>query len=162
MVSATVKLNTSEWVGYLRKLGPRFHDAAMQGAKLTALRAVSDLQRRTSELDAVDRAFFKRSWRWQILKDGARVFNQAPHASLVEHGRRPGKFPNIGAIRAWAKRRLHVPEKDADRAAFLIGRGIKKHGIKGRNVLGGYLPTLEQHFKEELKRAFNIALGKKP
>jgi hypothetical protein len=59
----------------------------------------------------------------------ARVRARAPHAILVEGGRKPGKMASLrdGRLAAWAERRGIGREK-----AFVIARAIGAKGIKPR------------------------------
>jgi len=49
-------------------------------------------------------------------------------ALFLEFGRRPGTFPPIAPIRAWAIRKLGVSEDEADGVAYLIARKIAREG----------------------------------
>jgi hypothetical protein len=59
----------------------------------------------------------------------------AAYALALEYGRKPGKFPNLTAIREWIQARGLVPHPDAkgravsvNSLAFLIGRKIANSG----------------------------------
>jgi hypothetical protein len=59
----------------------------------------------------------------------------ASYALALEYGRKPGKFPNLTAIRQWIDTRGIVPYPDAkgsavskDSLAFLIARKIAQNG----------------------------------
>ena len=43
-------------------------------------------------------------------------------------------------------------EEAAKKAAWVIGRAIKKRGLKARHILSGALPKLEADFVEELRK----------
>lgn len=78
---------------------------------------------------------YRRRWRMRALTDGAVVFNDATYAGVIEKGRRPGKFPDISAVRAWARRKLHLSPKEAKRAAYPIARAIARRGLRARVVM---------------------------
>lgn len=59
----------------------------------------------------------------------------ASYALTLEYGRKPGKFPNLAAIKQWIQDKGIVPHPDAkgrtpstDSLAFLIGRKIASSG----------------------------------
>jgi len=54
----------------------------------------------------------------------------APYADSVEYGREAGVRPPFDPIRAWAKRKLGVDEKNADRVAWAICSKIEKSGVE--------------------------------
>lgn len=56
------------------------------------------------------------------------------YAAPVEFGRRPGKWPPIGAIRAWVVRKQIATGDEADQVAFLIARAIGRRGTKGAHM----------------------------
>lgn len=47
---------------------------------------------------------------------------------FVEFGRRPGKFPDLDAIKAWVKSKLNVEEEQVDTVAYLVGKKIQDEG----------------------------------
>jgi hypothetical protein len=54
----------------------------------------------------VDRGTYRRSFKAQKVANGAVFYNFAPHAPIIEMGRRPGsKMPPVGVILAWVKRK---------------------------------------------------------
>lgn len=172
MVSRTIKLDWSELGGAYLKLGSRLKDAVMRGAKRGAMRAVKTLQTATSKAPpvnpsgigsggAVNTAFFKRAWKWEEVPDGARVYNAAAYAGIVEYGRRAGsRFPPLDTIEAWARRRLGLSKKEAKAAAFPIARAIARRGLKGRKILSASLPKIEQDFFAEIQIEIDKELAK--
>jgi len=171
----TVKLTLSELVPAYKNLAAGQFKAARRGAIRGALRAVSTLilatgkagsanPGHTGEGGAVNTGHYKRSWKHEALPDGARVYNLAPYASIIEHGRRPGKFPPISMIEKWAQRRLGLTPKEAKAAAFPIARAIAKRGLVGRKVMTNVLPKIEKDFLEEVEKelAKELAKGGKP
>lgn len=56
----------------------------------------------------VDLGRYRDSWRVDLLEDGAELVNDAPHAAVIEFGRRPGQRPPpLLAILEWAQRHAH-------------------------------------------------------
>jgi hypothetical protein len=64
-----------------------------------------------------------------------KVVNPVFYGWRIEHGRDPGKMPPSGALEYWVIRKLGVSPDEAKSVAFLVARGIKKHGIKGRFMM---------------------------
>ena len=161
MTATTLHIDPKELGAWYRKLGPRMNKAALRGAKRGGLHAVSTLQRATSRATpanpggvgtggAVNTAFYKRAWKSEPTSTGVRVYNAARYSSIIEYGRRPGKFPPLAVIRDWAQRRLGLSRKEAERAAFPIARAIAKRGLVPRKVLSNALPQIHSHFLQEV------------
>ena len=62
-----------------------------------------------------DRHDYDNSWKAINIEDGARLFSTSPYAAVIERGRRPGTWPNIGAIMGWVKRH-NLVEKSPEKA----------------------------------------------
>lgn len=53
----------------------------------------------------VDRGTYRRSFKAADVEGGAVLYNFAPHASIIERGRRPGqKMPPVNLIQEWVRR----------------------------------------------------------
>lgn len=60
------------------------------------------------------------------------VSSTQPYAPPVERGRQPGKFPPLGPIVLWVRRKLGAgSEKEARSIAFLVARKIARKGTPG-------------------------------
>lgn len=60
------------------------------------------------------------------------VASTQPYAPPVERGRQPGKFPPMGPILLWVRRKLGAgSEKEARSIAFLVARKIARKGTPG-------------------------------
>lgn len=64
-------------------------------------------------------------------------FDSEEYGKWVESGRKPGKFPPVGAIKKWTKYK-GIPEK----AAFPIAMKIYKFGIKPKPFM---LPSIRKN-----------------
>ena len=53
------------------------------------------------------------------------------YAPIVERGRQPGKFPPIGPIELWVRRKLGIDPGKSKGVAFVIARSIARKGTKG-------------------------------
>jgi hypothetical protein len=169
MTTTVINISLAQLPGQYRKLGTRLPAAARRGALRGALRAVQTLQRATGLVPpaspygatgAVNTGFYKRAWKYEALPDGARVFNAAGYASVIEYGRRPGRFPPTAAIVDWAQRRLGLSREEAKRAAFPIARAIAKRGLQPRRTMTDQLPGIEKDFFEELLKELDRELAK--
>lgn len=170
--STTVTLSTTQWAAQMKKLGNRFPGAALRGAKRGAMRAASLLQRATGKAEpanpakigtggAVNTGFYKRAWKWEGLPSGARVYNVAPYAAVIETGRRVGATrPPIGALTDWAQRRIGLSREDARKAAFAISKAIQKRGLLPRKVMGNKLPEIQQIWVKEITAELAKELAK--
>jgi len=160
MASSVTKLNLRDLPKAYQDLGKRLMPAAMRGALRGALRAVSTMQRATTEEGVVNTGFYRMAWKSEALPDGARVYNAAKYAGVIEYGRRPGSFPPVSVIEHWAQRRLGLSKKEARAAAFPIARAIARRGIPGKRVLTGRRPQLDQDFLEEVRKELDLELQK--
>lgn len=161
MTAVVLNIDPKELGPYYKKLGARLNKAALRGARRGGLRAVSTLQRATSKAipanpggvgtgGAVNTAFYKRAWKSQPTPTGVRVYNAARYSSIIEYGRRPGKFPPLAVIRDWAQRRLGLSAEEAKRAAFPIARAIAKRGLVPRKVMTGSMPQIHSQFLQSV------------
>lgn len=159
-MGADLKMSYGDLPRYYRRLGERMLPAMRRGAIRGALRAVSTLQRATSAAGVFNTGYYKRAWTFSPIEDGARVYNQAPYAAVIEYGRRPGaRFPPRNAIIDFAQRKLGLSRKEAERAAFPIARAIARRGIRGRFVLVGALPQIKSDFFEEVLKELDRAMA---
>ena len=77
----------------------------------------------------------------------------------IEYGRKPGRFPNIQAIKDWIKQKPVIPTgklgklPTTDQLAFLISKKIATKGIQGKNLLGKAIDILEKQYNDKLEDA---------
>lgn len=90
------------------------------------------------------------------------VNSPMPYAPVVELGRRPGKFPPLGPIQLWVRRKLNVPESRVRGVAFLIARKIAAQGFPGRfmfrDAMANRRVAYEQYW-EQMKQRLAERLG---
>lgn len=170
----TVHLKLEELAPVFQRMGARAVAAARRGALRGALRAVVTLQKATGQAPpanpgmrgvggAVNTAHYKRSWKAEQLPDGARVYNSAPYASVIEEGRRANSaFPPLKEIERWAQRRLGLSAKEAKAAAYPIARAIAKRGLLARKVMGNAQAEVEKGFLEEVRKELDRELARGP
>lgn len=172
MPTSTLRIGLEQAAAAVRALGPRSMEAAKRAALATAYRAQAALVRATGQAGpanpsglgtggAVNTGHYKRSWKAEALPDGARVYNDAPYAAVIEHGRRAGgRGPPLAAIRDWAMRRLGLSPEQAARAAFPIARAIAARGLLPRQVLGQQLPAITEWLREAVEEELAKELKK--
>jgi len=176
MAVFTIQLSALQ--GQYKKLGAALKPAAVKGILRGAYRVQAMLQQFTGQAPpanpngigtggAVNTGFYKRAWKIQTLPDGARVFNAAPYAPVIEWGRRPGRFPPKAVIVAWIQRRLMKSRKEAEALSFVVRRAIARRGLLPRQVLGGNMADLKQAYADEMTKELDAALlavlgGKQP
>ena len=77
----------------------------------------------------------------------------------IEYGRKPGRFPNIQAIKGWIKQKPVIPTgklgklPTTDQLAFLISKKIATKGIQGKNLLEKAIDILEKQYNNKLEDA---------
>lgn len=115
-----------------------------------ANRGLAHAVKLTNEAKLVDVGHFKRSWKVvRLANGGAQLVNDAPHAGVLEYGRRAGKkMPPLAPLVLWCRRKMGLSEEEAKRAAFVIARKIAKDGTKPhrimsktRDAMAGFLIT---------------------
>lgn len=126
----------------------------------------------------VDRGLYRNSWGVEKILDkhghvGVRLFSDSPYAGIIEFGRRPGTWPNIGAIREWVYRKFKdkstrgagaktftrkntaaggSQQRELDGIAFMIARQIKEKGVPPKHILLGSVPQIKRYFSEAWAR----------
>ena len=140
-----------EWV---RSLEGKMHKAALKGLLSAAQRTVSVIVTEIiprEERAPVDRGVYRAGWRARKLDDGALVYNNTPHAGIVEYGARAENIKvgkrMIDALTEWIIRKGLVGRAsgkagkasqatEARQIAWAIATSMKKKGIFGGKGLG--------------------------
>lgn len=144
-------------------VGKAFRAAAKAASDEMAKAVLAQAKVETRRANAVATKEYANSWKvfrrgyFQIV-----IQNSAPHAGFVENGRGPSKKgPPPAKLLLWVKRKLGISDpKQAVRAAILIGRKIRRHGIKGRGVLAATLKAAQPKMNAIIKKHFGSAAGK--
>jgi hypothetical protein len=77
----------------------------------------------------------------------------------IEYGRKPGKFPNIGAIQKWIEIKPIIPKPykgkipTPKQLSYIISRSIAKKGIPAKNVLNNTLNEVMKVQTDKIKKA---------
>lgn len=169
-MSTTIHMRLDQLAPSYRNLPAKQKRAVMTGALRGAVRAVSTLQKAASaappasdkgSYGAVNTGHYKRSWRAERTPSGARVYNLAGYAGVIELGRRAGrKLPPLEQVARWAQRKMGLSEKDARAAAFPIARAIAKRGLRGRKVMASSISNITKGFLEEVRKELAREMAK--
>lgn len=123
----------------------------------------------------VDRGTYRRSLHVEDIPNGATMYNSAPHAGVIELGRRPGQRPPpLQAIIAWVFRKGLVKSSSrsfasnrqyaAARAlAYVIARSIGRRGLPAHRILALASAELDKVVQREVTTAlFGEGSGARP
>ena len=144
-----------------RKAPALLHRAAVRAAHRGKARLVAA----TDEKGITDMGQYKNSFKVERGPKGepAVLFNDSPHAGIIELGARPHPVSAAGlkALAEWALRKLDVKdEREAMRVAKAIARKLAKEGQKGRFVFAENQELLGRYFREEFERLLRSDRGK--
>lgn len=115
----------------------------------------------------VDRGTYRRSFRAENLPTGGAFYNYAPHAGVIEDGRRPGsRIPPVDAIATWlfrkgilkgGKRRIISEDawEEAKQVAWIVARAIAKRGLPAHRVMARVNSRLQPLVIEAVNRALS-------
>lgn len=130
-----------------------------------ALRGERDAVALTDRKGLVDQSQFKLGWKHRRIPRGAELGNDAPHAPVIEYGRRPNRpGPPLAPIREWVYRKLvatgQVAEEDADGLAFVIRRAIHRRGLPPHRILHHVQRNLGRYLREAAIRRIKQAAAR--
>lgn len=179
-----MKFTFDQYAEQLRKDGHLVEDAVgfiRKTVKLYGPRYVQEEIQSATPRQPVDRATYKRSFRFDDIPGGAVAYNFAPYASVIELGRRPGaRMPPLELILAWVKRKgigraIHGPvqpqygpqqrgaRRKSDRAhavenqqhwiALQIARKIRARGLPAHHILKLAGERIAKRIAEDLVKA---------
>lgn len=126
-----------------RNLGNALRDhlrgmqAAVDAAALDAChRGLAHAVQLTDAEGLVDLGTYKRGFRVASGASGPELRNDTSYASVIEHGRRPGRpGPPLAPILLWVNRKLGVRGPAGDRLAWAIRNAIHRRGSRPRKIL---------------------------
>lgn len=110
---------------------------------------------------AVDTGHYLRNWKVADMTlagiRGVLITNSAAYMAVIERGRTAGaKAPPVNVIASWAQRRLGLPYKEAQRAAWPIAMAIKRRGLYARRVMTGN--PARNSYRKTMREVMGIAL----
>lgn len=159
MAGTEVKFSLVEWKKWLGDL--KFEKAAKRGLDSGAKRALPLLHTATDNAPpaspkgskgAVNTGAFRRRWKSTKIDRGVAIFNDASYAPVIEGGRRKGQpQPPTKPIAGWARKRLGLSTKEAQQAAYVMARAIKKRGLRPRHILKNSLPDIRKAMIREVE-----------
>lgn len=127
-------------------------------AYTVALRGVGEGADVANKLGIVDRGTYKQRFKARRTRLGAILRNDAPHAAVIEFGRRPGATPPpVDVIAKWVRRKLGIKGKGSRarirQVAFLIARAIGRRGLPAHAVFRRHInPKLTIWFRAEIRK----------
>ncbi len=127
----------------------QMRDAAYE----VTLRGVHEGAEVTEKLGIVDRGTYKQRFKARRTKTGATLSNDAPHAAVIEFGRRAGaRRPPLGSIIGWVSRKLGVGGSAGRSLAYVIARAIGRRGLPAYAVFRRHLiPKLTTWYRAKLR-----------
>ncbi|HYD02629.1 MAG TPA: hypothetical protein VEB22_15485 [Phycisphaerales bacterium] len=118
-----------------------------------AHRAVRYAVELTDTEEIVDQGTYRRGFQARKIAGGAEYGNDAPHAGVVEHGRRPGApGPSAKHLEGWVRRKLTVKPSEARRVAFLVARAIHERGLPPKAIMRRTWARVPDFFREALRK----------
>jgi hypothetical protein len=147
---SNIEVSSAMLPDHLRKAGEKVKNAIKISSVAAAMKLKTYLVQQTDELGITDLGFYKLGF--QAI--GPVVINDSPHGGVVEEGARPHPVSKEGqeAIYQWCIRKLHLEEKEARQAAFLISQKIKHEGQEGHHLMRDALPKAHDFLVEEFTR----------
>jgi hypothetical protein len=147
------------------------HQAAFLGAKEAILRevraevktrgiAMAVMTAQSLSPPPVDRGTYIAGFRAADVPDGVKLFNIAPHAAIIEGGRRPGaRMPPPALLAEWARRK-GIAGAEARGIGFALAKAIAKRGMPARHVLRKTALKLLHHVTNAMVRAVRMQAKK--
>ena len=161
----------------IKQFGTEAENASYKAMNSVAMDIIQDGQKNIKQNDSIATSQLLNSGRVKGDRPNLGVdaeFNTG-HASVVEFGRKSGKFPPIDVILQWVKkrgladtysiktqhktRRGDAFEVRAKQAAFLIARKIAKEGTRARPFLYPAMKSNEGNFLKKIKDAIKQITG---
>jgi hypothetical protein len=166
-VTRTVTLTFDQFAKSRERLAQQFWPTVQRGILSGAMRCIPEMHARTADAPpanpsgigaggAVNTGRYKGAWQAVRIDGGARLYNSAPYAGVIEYGARPlgargprlqrvvvkGQnarplSPRMEALKRWVELKLHVSKEESRSVAFLVGRAIARRGLLPRRVMTG-------------------------
>jgi hypothetical protein len=155
----TIHVTPRQLAGLLKQQQKDFPRAVTAGLRAGARRGLAHLPGKTP----TDMGQLRNSWK--MAGDRVpRLFNDAPHAGIVEQGARPHRVSAEGmeALQQWAMRKLGVDEVEAKRIAQAIAWRLRTRGQAPTFFVRAEIPELLRLAEAELDREMKKAIEKPP
>lgn len=149
----TVRLNPAQLPAALRTEAQRQKTALQAGMVAAAKRYEAHLVRLTKDAGKVDQGEFMASWKTATLPH-VTVYNDAPHAAIIEYGARPHPVSQAGreALARWFARKLGLSAAQAASAAEGLARKLSRYGQKGTFLVASSLDEAVKFLATEVQR----------
>jgi hypothetical protein len=188
MPSMNVRVPLKDFSALLEKLGKKAEAAVQAGVLSASERARVIVVQESQRKRVFNTGYYVNNWKsartFGADTVGFTVFNTAPYAGVIEHGRRPqpprppktgpkrpkgsgplpmGSLPPFRkAIVAWVMRKFSLPYEEAYSRMWAISNAINRNGIPARNVLTDAMPLIQAAANQEIERELNRAMKGKP
>lgn len=83
------------------------------------------------------------------------VWVGAEYGVDVEQGQKPGRWPNVGDLMFWVKKKIKPPAKKLRSVTFLIGRKIFERGTQAQQFFEPAIRKYEKRFYNNIERLLN-------
>jgi hypothetical protein len=170
-MSTTISMTPRQLASVLKSQEKSLPRAVTKGLRSGARRGHAHMPSKTP----VDQGQLHNSWqvrsgdrdaRGRFLSTGGvpRLFNDAPHAGIVEQGARPHRVSpeGIEALTEWARRKLGVDPVEAKRIAMAIAWRIRQRGQAPTFFVRAEIPTLLKFAEDELDRELKKTIENPP
>lgn len=163
-MSTTIRIQAKDVPAILLGRDRKVREATLRGVRMAAQRTKSILVSRTP----VDTGQLKNTWRKRDISSihagkytnlqgpVAEVYNDAPHAGIVEMGARPHGVNAEGraSILRWVERHFSgLSPQEMEGIVFAIVAKLKKHGQKATYFVRNSMPEVEKAVHAEIERA---------
>ena len=113
--------------------------------------------------EPTDIGTYKRTRYIEDTDEGVIIYNNSPHAAVLEGGRRKGaKPPPVKVIAEWVFHKGIADRKDARGIAFAIARSIAKKGTPGKWIFKKAWKLLDPLVLEAVAQSANTRPPVKP
>jgi len=157
MIRVTIR-GAKETVKQLRDLPQRLHLALIKAMLDTAVQIQSLAKINAPQYRGLLRISIVQAVREEGTKLTAEVGSALPYAKVVELGKKPGWFPPVKELKAWARRKL-----GDEHLSYVIGRAIKRRGFRAQPYLASaaeaVAPRVEMIFTKRIAEAIRQAGG---
>lgn len=151
---AEIRISARQLPAALRREAKRMPDAVRRGMVRAANRGVMHLVAQTDEKGLTYQGQYKAGFHAERTADGARIYNDAPHAGIIELGARPHPVSEEGIahIAEWARIKLGMQEEEAMALARGLAWKLRAKGQEGKFVFRDAQDKLVEILREEVER----------
>ena len=176
-----IKIDIKDSDVLIKRLGERFEKAKQAGIYSAANRLLQHIVTVVvpgEKPPPTDQGLYNASWEIEQIRNGAILFNTAPHAAVIEHGARAENIKvgrkMIDALAEWVVRKgllgkgkgsiqTRSQEQEAQSTAWAIAQNMRKRGIFNRDAEGLHIAEkaskkAPQFVIEEIKAELEEAL----